>query len=264
MHKLLAVLLFFGAVFSGISCSKKSDDRSRPLVVGMELNFPPFEMKDPSGKPTGISVEMAEALGKFVQREIRIEDMPFDALIPSLKTGKIDLAISSMTITVERGKSIDFSEPYLNTGISILAGAATGIRNVSDLDQPGRKVAVKKGTTGHIYATDHFKQAQILTFDSSSGAVVEVIQGKADAFIYDEMSVFKYYRQNPKTTHAILQPFQKEGWGIGVRKGNDELRQEVNAFLADFKAKNGFNVLGDKYLGEEKKAFQEMGFPFYF
>lgn len=264
MHKLFAILLLSVAVFSSVSCSRTPDDKSRPLVVGMELNFPPFEMKDPSGKPAGISVEMAEAFGKFAQREIRIEDMPFDALIPALKTGKIDLAISSMTITAERGRSIDFSEPYLHTGISILTGANTGIQNVGDIDQPGRKIAVKKGTTGHIYATDHFKQAQVLTFDSSSGAVVEVIQGKADAFIYDEMSVFQYFRQNPKTTRAILAPFQKEGWGVGVRKGNDELRQQVNAFLADFKAKKGFNALGDKYLGEEKKAFQEMGLPFYF
>jgi len=88
-----------------------SNAQQKELVIGMEMSFPPFEMLDTSGQPAGVSVEMAKAMGKYLQRPIRFENIPFDGLIPSLKTGKIDLVISSMTVTAERSKSIDFSDP---------------------------------------------------------------------------------------------------------------------------------------------------------
>ena len=128
----------------------------------------------------------------------------------------------------------------------------------------GRKVVVKSGTTGSTYAQDHFKQAELLTIKEEAACVLEVVQGKADAFIYDQMSIFQFNQQNPQTTRAILEPFQKESWAIGVRKGNDDLRQQVNAFLTDFKAKKGMETLGDKYIKANKEVFKEMGYPFSF
>ena len=65
----------------------------------MELIFPPFEMLDTNGQPTGVGVDLGKALGEYLHRPVRIENIPFDGLIPSLKTGKVDIAISSMTIT---------------------------------------------------------------------------------------------------------------------------------------------------------------------
>src|SRR5271166_6466454 len=91
------------------------------LVIGMELAFPPFEMLDSSGQPAGVSVDMAHAMGQYLNRPVRIENIPFDGLIPSLKTGKIDVIISSMTVTEDRKKSIDFTDPYLKMGLAILA-----------------------------------------------------------------------------------------------------------------------------------------------
>ena len=255
------VLLLISAFV--LSCGRRPE-AAKPLIIGMELNFPPFEMKTPTGEPSGVSVDLAQAMSKFLGREIQIEDMPFNALIPSLKTAKIDMIISSMTRTDERDKSIDFSDPYLHTGVAILAGKNTGINGVGDLDQPNRTIAVKKGTTSHIYATDHLKAARVLVFDSDGTAVLEVTQGKADAFLYDQMSIYQHHKRHPETTKALLEPFQKESWAIGIRQGNDPLRMEVNRFLKDFQEKKGFDALGDKYLQEDKKAFAEMGFPFYF
>ena len=84
-------------VFPG--CSRST---SEELVVGMELAYPPFEMTDESGNPVGVSVDLARALGEHLGREVRIENISFDGLIPALKTGRIDLVISSMTATGER------------------------------------------------------------------------------------------------------------------------------------------------------------------
>src|SRR6266498_449159 len=106
------------------------------LVVGMELKYPPFEMVDTQRKPTGISVDMAFELGKFLHKNVQIENIPFDGLIPALKTSKIDLIISSMTETPERAKSIDFSEPYLRTGLCLLVNKNASIDSIEDAEHP--------------------------------------------------------------------------------------------------------------------------------
>ncbi|HYY30596.1 MAG TPA: transporter substrate-binding domain-containing protein [Chthoniobacterales bacterium] len=236
----------------------------KELIVGMEMAFPPFEMLDSSGQPAGVSVEMARAMGRYLNRPIRFENIPFDGLIPSLKTGKIDLIISSMTVTEDRKKSIDFSDPYLKMGLAILAAKNSSIQSINDVDKPGRNVVVKKGTTGDIYAIRHFKNANLLVLNDQSACAIEVAQGKADCFIYDQISVFENWKKFETTTRAILQPFTQEEWAMGIKKGNDALRTQINAFLKEFKDSGGFDALGNKYFGENKKAFQQLGIPFYF
>lgn len=236
----------------------------RQLVVGMELASPPFDMTDEHNQPTGIDVELAHALGGALQKEVVIRNTAFDGLIPALQTGKIDLILSSMTITAQRAESIDFSDPYLHVGICLLVNAGSDVRRSDDLDRPERKVVVKNGTTGYFYAQEHLPKARLLQISEPGACVLEVVQGKADAFIYDQFSVFQYQRQNPRTTRAVLEPLRKENWGIGVRKGNAELLRQINAFLADFRARNGLETIAGKYLSADRQAFQEMGNPFSF
>ncbi len=252
--------LFCGLLALSLSpCAKAGSD---DLTIGMELSYPPFEMTDENNQPTGIGVELAHALADALHRKLIIQNTEFTGLIPALKTGKIDLIISSMTANEERAKSIDFSDPYLRTGICMLVGAHSDVQHVEDLNRAGRKIVVKDGTTGFLYARDHLPNAELLPISEEAACVLEVIQGKADAFIYDQMSIYQFHQRNPTTTRAILKPFQQESWAIGIRKGNDELRKQVNAFLADFKAKHGLEQLGEKYLKADKEAFREMGYPF--
>jgi polar amino acid transport system substrate-binding protein len=235
-----------------------------PLKVGMELSYPPFEMTDAGGKPTGVSVRIAEALGAHLGREVIVENISFDGLIPALKTGKIDCIISSMTATPERAKSIAFSAPYLKTGLALLVGTKSPVKSAADLDTKGRTVAVKKGTTGHQYASTTFKQARLLVLDKEAAAVLEVVQGKADAFIYDSLSVYQNHKRHPDSTRAVLRPFREEAWAVGLRPADKGLRDDVNTFLEAFRAGGGFEKLGDEFLPEEKAAFAAEGIPFYF
>jgi polar amino acid transport system substrate-binding protein len=233
------------------------------LRVGMELSYPPFEMADAKGQPEGVSVDLARALADSLSRKLEILNIPFDGLIPSLKTGKIDIILSSMSATPERAKAIDFSEPYLSTGLCLLAGKDSPVQTAADCDRPGRTVAVKQGTTGHLHARQ-FRQARVLVLDRETACVLEVVQGKADAFLYDQMSVLKHWQQNPNTTRALLEPFQKEQWAIGFRKGDDALRTQVNSFLKEFRGRGGFEDLGNRWLGPQKEAFRAAGIPFVF
>ena len=235
-----------------------------PLVVGMDLSYPPFETIDERGNPGGISVELSGALGKSLHRAVRIDNIPFAGLIPSLLTGKIDLIISSMTDTPERRKTIAFSDPYLSTGLALLAGRGSVLRGIGNLDEPGCTIAVRQGTTGQVWAREHLKRAKVLVLDKESSAVLEVVQGKADGFLYDQMSVWKNQQEHPQETIALLEPIRTESWAVGLRLQDAGLRAQVNSFLKSFRASGGFERLGNHYLRDQKEAFAKAGIPFYF
>ena len=234
------------------------------LRVGVDLSYPPFETIGPDGKPSGISVEIAQALAAELGRPLQIENIPFTGLIPALKTGKIDLIISSMTATEERAKAVAFSEPYLTTGLALLVPASSGASGLADLDLPGKTIVVRQGTTGEVFARANIRQAKILTLEKENACVLEVTQGKADGFIYDQMSVFQNARRQAGKVRALLAPLQKESWAIALRPGDPELLKQVNAFLARFRTDGGFDRLADKYLADEKAAFAQQEIPFVF
>ncbi|MEQ1859543.1 MAG: transporter substrate-binding domain-containing protein [Chthoniobacteraceae bacterium] len=239
-----------GALLAG--CGKSE----RPLIVGMELDYPPFETRDMAGKPAGISVELATALAGKLGRELRIENLPFAGLIPALKTGKIDLIVSSMTITDERRQSIDFSEPYWQTGVGFVTYEGSGLRTAADLAKPGVKVVVKSGTTGHFYARDRKLDFSIV--DRLAIATLEVAQRKSAAFLYDQLTLVRTAEEQPGLV-PVLDPLQTEPWGIGIAKGRDDLRAQVNAFIAEARERGDFARWAEQYLAKELAAARKWG-----
>lgn len=269
MKKILSILaLVFVFIFTGCTSDDKKQEtkeQKKVLKVGMELAYPPFEMSEKDGTPSGVSVDFAKALGKYLDREVVIENIAWDGLIPSLKTGKVDLIISSMTITEERKKSIDFSIPYAQSSLAVLANKDSAIASIDDLNVAGKKVAVKKGSTGHIYAKDNLSNAEILVFDKEAACVLEVVQGKADGFIYDQLTIYKNYAKNMDTTVPLLKSFQKdfEYWGVAIKQ-NNPLKKDVDAFIAQAKKDGTFDTFANKYLTDAKKTFDELNIPFFF
>ena len=101
-----------------------------------------------------------------------------------------------------------------------------------------------------------------MVFEDQTACVLEVAQGRADAFIYDQLSIYKYAAENPATTRGLLKPFVEESWALGVAKGQGKLLEQVNAFLDDFRKEDGFGKLGERYLKDEKKFLEAQGIPF--
>ena len=258
---ILAAILVIGSIPLLAGCQQKSDK----LVVAMELAYPPFETKDSAGNPSGVSVDFAKAFSAYIGKDVEIDDTAWDGLIPSLQTGKADMVISSMTITADREKEVDFSKPYANAQLAILANKNSGVSSIDDLNQPGKKVAVKTGSTGDVYAQAHLQKAQIISLADESACMTEVAQGKADGFLYDQLTIYRDQQQNPDTTVAIYIPFQQvEYWGVAVKKGNTQLLNQLNTFITKYTNEGGFDKLTDKYLKNEKAAFDKLGFKWFF
>lgn len=239
-----------------------------PLVVGMELEYPPFEFVAEDGTNDGVSVKMAEALANYLGRTLEIQNIKFDALITALKSDSIDLIISSMTATEERRKSINFSDPYVTTGLAMLVPIDSPIKGIEDLMSVGLKVVVKLGTTGESFARSKLKNATILTMNQDPACALEVAQKKADVWIYDQLSIFHHHKQHKETTKALLKPIREEQWAIGLRKPKSDednsLLIQVNDFLKNFRESGQFEDLSNAYLKEEKELVRSMGIPFIF
>lgn len=267
----LTALAAAAAIMTGCSGKESSSEaggdsqEQEVLTVAMELAYPPFETKDEQGNPSGVSVDFMKDFGEYIGKEIRIENISFDGLIPSLQTGKADMVMSSMTITEERKETVDFSEPYANALLAVLTNKDSQITSVDDLNQEGKKVAVKTGSTGYLYAQEHLKNAEIIALQDESACVMEVSQGKVDGFIYDQLTIYRNWQNNLDTTNAVFIPFQDvEPWGIAVKKGNTELLDQLNEFIETYREDGGFEELTEKYLSEEKEAFEELGFQWFF
>ena len=258
MKKIVLILALLMLNLTGCTTKKNT------LKVGMELAYPPFETTDNQGKPYGVSVDIATAFADYLGMDIEIQNTNWTGLIPALETGKVDMVISSMTITDKRKESVDFSNAYAKAYLAFLVNIDSNVTQASQLNQNDKTIAVKTGSTGDTYVTADFPNATILRLDNESAAVAEVINGHADAFIYDQLTIYRNVKANEATIKAVYIPDQvAEEWGAAFKK-NSELTAKFNAFLVKFTKEGGFADLIEKHLKEEKKTFDEMGFTFFF
>jgi len=222
----------------------------KKLIVGMELQYPPFESSDDKGQPMGLDVELARMAAKDLGVELEIKDMEWTGLIPALQTGKIDLIISGITGSLERAKSITFTSPYFVTGLCALTSAkrAPDVTDVSQLNGEKRVIAVKTGTTADILSAARFPKATIARYKDESACVQEVVNGRADAFLYDQISIAKHAREYPGATKALLKPFTYEPFCIAMTKGDFDLWNWFEMFVTRHKADGALDALRERFV----------------
>lgn len=241
------------------------DGAARPLVIGMDATYRPFEFVDERGEITGVSVEIGRQIARELGREVVFRNINFDGLIMALKTGSIDLIISSMTANEERRKSIQFSEPYVKTGLSVLVAKGSPVTQAEDLKGAGRRLAVRIGTTGEAWCAQHLPEANLVRLDTDAACVLEVVNGSVDAWVYDQISVMNYHAQHEAQTRALLAPLREEFWAVGLAKDADPaLLAGVNAALKRMRAEGAFRALADEFLSTERDLMKRQGLPFVF
>ena len=267
MKKLLVMLALSLFVFS---CGQKQETakkaESNKIIVGMELEYPPFETVGKDGKRDGASVALAQEWGKALGKEVEIQNISYPGLIPALVSGKIDFIISSMTINEERAKQVDFSVPYAASPLVMLVYKDSKVQKPEDLNNENVTIAVKTGTIGALWAKTNAPKAKLNLFDKESQAVLEVSQGKSQVFIYDPLSIAKHNEKYKDTTRAVMIPLQNvSGWGIAMRKNQPELKAKVDAFITKAKTDGTFDKIRDKYLKGQKDEFEKAtGMKFFF
>ncbi|MDI6452974.1 transporter substrate-binding domain-containing protein [Peloplasma aerotolerans] len=250
MKKILLILtITIGAIILS-SCGRDQ----RVLRVGMDLKYPPFETVDTSNNPEGISVDIAYALGEFLGREVEIVNTDFGAIIPSIQSGEIDVAIASMSITEERKQIVDFSEPYFYFKIITLVNQNFATANGINEDTTVQELLAVENTryigiAAQVSASIPQSYGKEVTEATDLGTAVEsVAQGTADVLLMSANPVVDGFKANPNTTMVMWDPFVASPIGMAVRKGNTELLEQVNAFIATFSEPDGlYDVLAAKW-----------------
>jgi polar amino acid transport system substrate-binding protein len=208
------------------------------LRVGMEPGYMPFEMKDKKGNIIGYDVDMAREMAKQMGVKLTLVPIAWDGIIAGLITDKYDIIMSGMTITQQRNLEVNFAEPYIVVGQTVLLrnSLASTIKSAKDLDKPEYTIVTKLGVTGEIATRKFFKKAKIVTFETEADATAEVLNGKADAMVYDQPFnvVFMSDKGKDKLVHLDT-PLTYEPLGWAIRKGDPDFLNWLNNFLRQSK-----------------------------
>jgi polar amino acid transport system substrate-binding protein len=224
---------------------------AKVLKVGTGAGYYPFEMIDKSGKMVGFDMDIAQAMADALGVELQVVDFKdFDAILPALGAGQIDMILAGMTITPQRAQAVNFSQPYFQSGQSVLVNNKhkDTVKSVTDLDQAGFTIVTEQGTTGDVAAQKVFKNATIRQMKGGNEATLDVCNGSSDAFVYDQSFIAVQAMQYPQCVFPILEPFTKEPYGVAVRAGQPDLLQWVNTFLDSY-------LISDAYSDSYSKWF---------
>ncbi|MFT7004335.1 MAG: polar amino acid transport system substrate-binding protein [Sulfurimonas sp.] len=215
------------------------------LRVALEPGYMPFEMKDKKGRIIGFDVDIAKAMAKAMGVKLTIVETQFDGIIAGLLTAKYDIIIAGMTITQQRNMKVNFSDPYIVIGQTVLLNKdlQKEISSVKDLDNAKYTITAVLGQTGAIAANKFFKKAKVITFETEAEAVAEVLSGGASAFVNDQPfnTVFMDDKGKGKLIH-LDKPLTYEPLGFAIRKGDPDFINWLNNFLRQMKEDKIINL----------------------
>lgn len=219
------------------------------LRVGLEAGYMPFEMRDKKGNIIGFDVDLARLMAKTMGVKLTLVNTQWDGIIPALLTDKFDLLMGGMTITAERNLQVNFTDPYIVIGQSVLLNRklAETITVYSQLDDARYTISTKLGTTGDIAARRFMPKARIKSFESEADATMEVRNGRADAFVYDMPYNVIYAAQFPDALVHLKEPFTREALGWAVRKGDPDFLNWLNNFLRQIRDDGVYDALYRKW-----------------
>jgi len=215
------------------------------LVVGMDAAYKPFEYQDKNGEIVGFDVDVLKEVAKKLDIKLDLQNTSFDGIIPGLQAKKYDLIMSAMTITEERKKAVNFSDPYFNAGQVIAAmGDNSSVKGVKDLED--KIVAVQLGTTGDLKVSEMEGVKEIKRFDTIPEAFIALQNGQVEAVVNDLPVTAAYIKEHPEVK-IVGEPFTTEYYGIAFRKEDTELKEKINEALAELKQDGTYDEIYAKW-----------------
>lgn len=221
--------------------------------VGTDASYAPFESVKPSGEIVGFDIDVLNAIAKAEGFKVDYVNTAWSGIFASVKE-KNDILISAITITPDRVKEMDFSEPYFESTNYIAVPEGSAINSIDDLK--GKKVSVQQGTTGDEALKKFLGKdyAGIKRFPNNPSAFLELRNNKVDAAVADSGVVLIYVKENPEAKLKIIKDakFDKEVYGMAIRKGNTELKSKIDDGLKKIKASGEYDQIFEKYFGKNQ------------
>ncbi len=249
LRKIIVGLVLSSLLFDTISCAKKE---SLKIVIATDATWPPMEIVDETTKEiVGFDIDVMNAAAKAGGFAVEFKNTAWDGIFAGLEAGKYDAVMSSVTITDERKKTMDFSVPYVNAGqIIVVKSDVSGVEKLTDLS--GKIAAAQIGTTG-AFEIDKVKDSGVKskTYDEIGLAFEDLANGRISAVVCDTPVAAQYALQNPNykgKLKIVGQPFTEEFYGVAVKKGNSKVLDKLNAGLKKVLGTSEYTAIEKKWL----------------
>lgn len=223
--------------------------------LGVEPGYAPFEMKQPDGSLAGFDIDLGRELCQRIQVKCRWVESDFDGLIPALKARKIDAILSSMSITEQRQKEIDFTDKLYGTPARLIAPKGAVLQpTVGSLQ--GKRVGVYQGTTAETFARAQWqpKEVDVVVYQSQDLVYADLVSGRLDAAFQDAVAAGEGFLKKPQGSGFAFSGSEVNdaqyfgvGAGIGLRKGDGELKAKLNQALAAMLKDGTYQRIASKY-----------------
>jgi polar amino acid transport system substrate-binding protein len=248
LKRLLSLIVVAALLLSVVSlaaCSKKSTT----YIVATDATWPPFEYVNDQNQIVGFDIDLMNAIADKAGIKIEFQNVAFDPLLAGMAQGTYDMAISSITITADRAKSMLFSDPYYVAGQMIVV-QKNNTSITSDDSLAGKTLGAQLGTTGESLAND-VPNAKVKTYNQIGLAIQDLLNGQVDAVICDTPIANSYVNKNASTLKIVGDALTTENYGIAISKTSDQkygLLAKVNQGLAAVKAEGLIDQLVTKWL----------------
>jgi polar amino acid transport system substrate-binding protein/arginine/ornithine transport system substrate-binding protein len=248
-------LVLAGAVLLGLAAPHLAGAQApgwAKVRVGVEGNYPPFSRLGPDGKLSGFDIDMALAVCERIKAECTLVQQEWDGMIPALAARKFDMIVASMTITDERRKAVDFSDPYYDVPSRFVARAGA-FRDHTPADFKGKKIIVLRNSPRAKYLAERYKDSEVLQVNKETDIYLELVAGRGDVGFGSSVVSSEAFLKKPEgrgfaqVGATVRLDGGAAGVGIAFRKGEDALREKVNAALRAIRADGTYKRMADRY-----------------
>ena len=241
--------LLIGLVGAAMICGCGQKDDSFRMIT--EATFPPYEFLR-GQEIAGIDVEICRAVAKKLNRPFKAETVDFDSVIPAVISGKADLAAAGITVTEDRKKNVDFSIPYVKTGIVVIYKKSNPFKNIEQLK--GKKIGVQGGTTSETFVLEQLKQEPERS-KSPAEAVAALKSGRVE-FVIADIDPAKNCVKG-EADLALSDFITSEEYAVAIRKGQPELLKTIDETIAELKASGQLDQWIRQFTEESDKLKDE-------
>jgi len=247
-HTLAALALATLTLAAALPAQAQTANRMR---VGVEGNYPPFSQMGPDGKLSGFDIDIAVALCAQMKIECQLVQQEWDGMMPALAAKKFDMIVASMTITEARKKAADFSDPYYDVPSRFLAKAGA-FKDHTPATLKGKKIIVLRNSPRAEFVAQNYKDSEVLLVNKETDVYMELAAGRGDVGFGSTVVSSEAFLKKPEGRgYAQVGPSVRlqggSGVGIAFRKGDDALRERVNAALKAIRTDGSYKKMADKY-----------------
>lgn len=224
------------------------------LKVAIDPTYEPFTYKTSDGKPTGFDVDIANAICAEIKRKCVFVEQVWDSMIPGLQARKYDVIVSSLSITEERKRVIEFSDRYYKTPSAIVVKQGTEYQNPASLK--GKRIGVLKGSTQEKWALGELKPAgvTVVPYEAQDQVYLDIKAGRLDGTVADKVEVDGGFLSKPEGEDYVYvgpdqyeEKYYGEGIGVGIRKGQKDLKEQINKAIKTIRSNGTYEKLAQKY-----------------